>query len=401
MPLQYFIPDWDDRVDPNYNFITDTHTPARNPYRDDVYAHELYSPPPYDGILLSLATLDDNKIKRAMIQAAGSVHRYLRLPSNVNYQVIGDCGAFTYWQKEVPPYMTESVLETYQSLGFNLGVSVDHLIFAELDAEKERRWNITVSNAEEFLRLHRSAGYTFTPIGVVQGWDVASYQRGARALVQMGYEYIAVGGLVRSTASEIIRTLQAVQEVLRPGMRVHLFGVSRPEYATTFAQLGVTSFDSASRLRRAWMDGRRNYFVGDDVFTALRIPDAKGVAKKRGLDLAPIMVLEQQALTAVRAYAQNRLDQETTLGALLEYARGIGDVAPRTMEDYQITLDSRPWEQCSCSICREVGVEVIIFRGNNRNRRRGFHNTWQLYQQLLSFSLKPLQPWSMQMELGL
>lgn len=78
MTIRYFIPDWDDRVDPGYDFLSDTHTPGRYPYRDDCYAHELYGSPPYDGILLSLATLDANPNKREAIQAAGSVHRYLR-----------------------------------------------------------------------------------------------------------------------------------------------------------------------------------------------------------------------------------------------------------------------------------------------------------------------------------
>ncbi|MGA1120806.1 MAG: hypothetical protein ACO3XI_14670 [bacterium] len=30
--FRYFIPEWDDRVDPNYNFLTDEHTPNRDPY---------------------------------------------------------------------------------------------------------------------------------------------------------------------------------------------------------------------------------------------------------------------------------------------------------------------------------------------------------------------------------
>jgi hypothetical protein len=38
------------------------------------------------------------------------------------------------------------------------------------------------------------------------------------------------------------------------------------------------------------------------------------------------------------------------------------------------TLDARPWKQCDCAICRSVGVEVIIFRASNRNKRRGIHN---------------------------
>jgi len=51
------------------------------------------------------------------------------------------------------------------------------------------------------------------------------------------------------------------------------------------------------------------------------------------------------------------------------------------LEDYRKTLRSQPWDRCDCPICENLGIEVAIFRGNNRNRRRGFHNTYRFYQQ--------------------
>ena len=35
-----------------------------------------------------------------------------------------------------------------------------------------------------------------------------------------------------------------------------------------------------------------------------------------------------------------------------------------------------------CTVCTEIGVEVIIFRGADRNRRRGFHNLAVFSQRL-------------------
>jgi hypothetical protein len=382
MALRYFIPDWDDRVDPGFNFITDQHTPHRVPYRDDVYAHEIYHPAPYDGVLLSRAVLDENPAKRDAILEAGSVHRYLRLPADGAHEVLGDCGAFSYWQQDVPPYSTHDVLDYYQELGFDLGVSIDHLIFTELESEKERRWEITVENARQFKQLHRRRRYTFTPIGVAQGWDPASYQRAARALMKMGYDYIAVGGLVRSRTADIMRVLAAVQQVLKPNTRVHLFGVNRPEHVVQFASLGVTSFDSASRLRRAWMDGRRNYFRGEKAYTAIRIPEARGLAKSTGLEEAYVVRLERNALRRLWAYDQGRVSLKAALQAALAYAELSGHLTEQIQADYRETLEQQPWKQCPCEICRALGIDVVIFRGNNRNRRRGFHNTWQLYQQL-------------------
>ncbi|MFD1188701.1 hypothetical protein ACFQ2O_21010, partial [Pontibacter rugosus] len=54
----------------------------------------------------------------------------------------------------------------------------------------------------------------------------------------------------------------------------------------------------------------------------------------------------------------------------------------RTLKEYKKTLQAKPWQQCKCDICKKDGVDVIIFRGNNRNRRRGFHNTYVFYSLL-------------------
>lgn len=405
MALQYYIPDWDDRVDPQFNFLTDEHTPGRNPYRDDCYAHELYDPPPYDGVLLSRAVIDDNSAKYDGIRAAGSVHRYLRLPADGMHTILGDCGAFTYWKEHEPPYTTAEMIDYYEALGFDYGVSIDHLIFAELEEEKERRWNITIENANAFWNRYQlgRGQYHFEPIGVAQGWDPPSYRRAAKALMAIGYRYIAVGGLVRSSSSEIIKVLAAVQEELRPGTRVHLFGVSRPEHAQVFAHLGVTSFDSASRLRRAWMDGRRNYFLGDAAYSAIRIPEARVLARTIGQDEMTVRSLEQEALRLLRAYDCNEASLEETYESTIAYAALSGSDTKRLRTDYRQTLTDRPWQQCPCTICQHVGVEVIIFRGNNRNRRRGFHNTWDLYQQLqaLRDRVAPLLVLSTQLEMPL
>lgn len=383
MTIRYFIPDWDDRVDPGYNFETDTHTDQRHPYHDDRYAHELYETPPYDGILLSRAVVDANSTKRTTIQEIGSVHRYLRLPEDGTHQVMGDCGAFSYRDADVPPYDTQDVLDYYTDLGFDIGVSVDHLVFAEFDqATRERRWSITIENAREFLHAHHAGDYRFLPMGVAQGWDEESYLQAVQALVEMGYTAIAIGGLVRSTDKEILRVLEAIQPALQPGMQIHLFGVSRPEQVATFQRLGVTSFDSASRLRKAWTDSHKNYFLNNTAYMALRIRDAQRVAKDQGLNEGEIREPEQHALKMLRAYDTGMAPLDETLAAVLAYAQRSGRYTERMKTEYERTLRDMPWKQCECAICQEVGIEVMIFRGNNRNRRRGFHNTWQLYRQL-------------------
>ena len=49
---------------------------------------------------------------------------------------------------------------------------------------------------------------------------------------------------------------------------------------------------------------------------------------------------------------------------------------------YGRTLEAKPWRKCGCDICRELGHHVILFRGAERNRRRGLHNVWVFYRRL-------------------
>jgi len=51
------------------------------------------------------------------------------------------------------------------------------------------------------------------------------------------------------------------------------------------------------------------------------------------------------------------------------------------LDTYRALLSDRPWDECGCPICSSLGINVAIFRGNNRNRRRGFHNTKRFYDQ--------------------
>jgi hypothetical protein len=50
-------------------------------------------------------------------------------------------------------------------------------------------------------------------------------------------------------------------------------------------------------------------------------------------------------------------------------------------------LVQRTLEDCDCAVCRDIGVEVIIFRSSNRNKRRGMHNLG-VYHRHLSRTIK-------------
>ncbi len=403
--LRYFIPEWDDYVDPDYDFLTDTHSGGTGDWSNEVYAHQMYPEPNYDGILMSRAVAEKSKKKDVRINEMG-VHRFLRVPRT--FPIMGDCGAFDYIEQEVPPYTTADVLEYYTRLDFDIGASVDHLIVPAFESARKFRYDLTISNAEEFIKEHRKAGLKWEPMGSVQGWDPQSYAKSVASYIKMGYRYMALGGLTRCSTVEIGKILRDVKDVLRPGIDLHLFGIARPEALNNFSSMGVTSVDSASYLRRAWLVAKDNYFTLEgDSFSSLRIPGvgksyrAKRILASGVITEKKLIKLEEECLAAVRAFDKGSQDIKGTIGLLSNYHQLISDGGPSMDQEYRRTLEAMPWKHCPCDICRKWGIEVMIFRGNNRNRRRGFHNTYVFYrlmQQALESGIVP-GPATPQMEL--
>lgn len=383
--LRYFIPEWDDLVDPHYDFETDTHSGGSGDWSNEVYAHQIYPEPNYDGILISKVVAEKSVKKKERINRLG-VHRFLRVPRE--FPVMGDCGAFGYIMQETPPYTTPEILDYYTRLDFDYGVSIDHLIVKATEEQKRFRYELTIQNANEFVIEHRKRGLRWTPIGAVQGWDAKSYADAARQYVAMGYGYIALGGLVRTTTAEIMSVLEAVRRVVPESVGIHLFGIARVNSLGDFARLGVQSVDSASFLRRAWMGTGQNYLTSTgELYTAIRIPEAgKSFRAKRMVSeersATYIEGLEKNCLRAMIDFDMGRISVEQALDVLEEYDRLITPERDDTRHLLRRTLEVSPWKSCPCTICRKHGIRVIIFRGNNRNRRRGFHNTYVFYDLL-------------------
>ncbi|MFW9909099.1 MAG: tRNA-guanine transglycosylase DpdA [Candidatus Thorarchaeota archaeon] len=378
--VSYFIPWWDDYVDLNYDFESDRPTDGVK-----VTAHQLYDSPPYDGILVSKVKIEDNKKRMKQVVAKG-IHKFLEF----NGPIFGDCGAYGYIKEKDPPFNPRDIADYYNDIKFDYGVSVDHLIVPAVEDEKEYRFGITIKNAEKFFHRHNEKGYDYVPVGAAQGWGTQSYREAVRELMDIGYDYIAIGGLTRSQTPEVMRIMQSVKEELphERRIRVHLFGVARLNAIRELRELGLTSFDSASHLRRAWLGAGSNYILPKmKGYSALRVPQsdlspkARRIIQNRGISEEELSEYEKGCMDLIRSYDKGEADIDEVLEALIWYDSLMGD--SRNHADlYRKTLSERPWKQCKCRICTEWGVEVIVFRGNNRNRRRGFHNTRIFYDEL-------------------
>ena len=411
-----------DLVDPNYDFIKDKSSPEKERYWDDNYPHELLGYAPYDGLLVSKAIVGGHirsgkyTESQAMRFKRVGARSFLRFEEKdyPNTVIWGDCGAFTYANEEVPPYTVDDILEFYGDGQFTHGCSVDHIIFDFVETEFDftfensevlRRQEICLSNAAEFIsKAPIVIGSHFTPVGVIHGWSPKSMADAATKMVKMGYKYLALGGMVPLKSSQIMSALNAVRAEIPKDVELHILGFAKSDDLNQFIGKGINSIDTTSPLLRAFKDNRNNYYQKLDdgyvYYAAIRVPQAlvsnelKKLVKSGSLDLEKAVILERQTLNEIRAYASNGGTYNNALNSLREYweliltekAKTNQKEANQSLEKQTSnalrTLKDRPWEKCECSICKKIGVDVVIFRGNNRNRRRGFHNLHVYYQHI-------------------
>ena len=113
-------------------------------------------------------------------------------------------------------------------------------------------------------------------------------------------------------------------------------------------------------------------------------PRTRNRLLRTGYDIEQLERKEQYALETLVEYGKGEAGLEETLNAVLDYDSQLlrsSDI--KTMRNsYRRTLEDKPWQKCDCVFCQKLGIHILIFRGGNRNRRRGAHNTLVLYGSL-------------------
>ncbi|MGV6830568.1 MAG: tRNA-guanine transglycosylase DpdA [bacterium] len=405
--MKFIFADGHDMIDPNYDFLNDEFSPNRIIQRTDKYPHEVFSKKPYDGMLLSRGLLDDGVYKASSRAYSASQSRRIRLQGIKKFfryyqgDIFGDNGAFSYHKLDEPPYSVSDTIEFYEDCGFDYGMSVDHIIFEydkrfdtdlefdknfRVSEEMKKRFEITQNNAQKFLEECQKQKVSFHPIGVIQAWSPKSMQKAARSLVEMGYDYIAIGGLVPLDISLCEEVVAAVRDEIGYEIRIHLLGFAKAKQLERFVKYKITSFDSTSPLIQAFKDSKDNYYTPTKHYTAIRVPSSDGTAalKKKissgVIEQKTAQILEKKALNALRDYDKDMCSLEYTLNCIEEYEKIFRDKVP--IDRYRDILSTKYWQVCTCEICQNAKIETIIFRNSNRNRRRGFHNLWQFQREL-------------------
>lgn len=421
--MKFIYADSLDFVNPNYDFQTDSHHAKREVYWDDKFSHEMLEPAPYDGLLVSRAIVGGyggagkyTESQSMRIKRVGA-REFLRFGGEKfkGKWLMGDNGAFSYHKLEKPPYSIDDTLEFYLDCGFTHGFSLDHVIFEFKNNTQDmsggsdtaqERFAITQENALKFLNASTNMPDPFQPIGVVQGWSPHSMAVAARSLVDMGYKFIAIGGMVPLKVHDIHSILTSIRSQVpqSEGISMHLLGFAKADHLHDFNPYGITSFDSTSPMLRAFKDDKNNYFyLGEngriEYCSAIRIPQANENIRlrnhvKTGLyEQERLVAMEASALQMIRKYDKGAATISDTLDAILEYSVPLvdnGTMEPDRLRGlldkkrslYQKTLERRPWEKCPCAICKHAGIETVIFRASNRNKRRGMHNLAVFYDYL-------------------
>lgn len=588
--MRFYVPEWDDHVDAAYDFVHDEHSDLSPADRDLAYIWDVFDreSTPIDGVLISREQVEDSPTKFDRITSHG-VYDDPRLDLPEWLPTISDCGAWGYKQLPFPPYGNWDMLEFYETLDVDIGVTIDHLVLgsghtsrlylddrafgdefttgdlpewlaesdtdvmtdtwpdewpdyvaeydstlrdtadsevdsfraADFEGEKQDvltrlkddpravyrdddmafRYELTLDNAAEMQDLYQDGDYSFRLMVAIQGWDPDSYERAVEDVLDLGYQYIGIGGVAGSSEDAVKRTVSAVgnavkhhERTYRTRIDTHVFGFAKTGAFDTIGRAGMASFDSASMLRAAWTGGDNYHLDSTRRFDAIRvryppysadletsiewalraqellvalrafdrdesIADALHSWQDTALTalanlpmylrehrhdaqfdettLRPITssfrdhyeygrelkanfsddfrtrlikllrdddsenplsftayknlietateVTEGRAPTKIDAIERRETDTGTVgtfdqLWVLLEtYAEFVGD--GNNLDSYERILRAEPWRECNCTICREHGIEVAIWRGNNRNRRRGFHNTQRFYDQ--------------------
>ena len=403
----YFLPDWDDLLDPNFDFEQDTFSGKTRKERGDQHCCVLMQPEQMcDGVLLSLAQNGTSKgplrrLEGTELGALSPLPLRSQFGLSPRQYLFGDCGAFSYVNEEDPTISVEQAVALYELYDFNFGASVDHIPVKKInkngektllsDKERQKRVTITRENAKVFIEVANKRKALFNPVGTIQGLSPDQYAQSVQDYYEFGYRHIALGGLVPLKDSEIesiVRAVVATANELKERPWIHLFGIFRPKLQKLFHELKIDSFDSATYFRKAWLRSTQNYLGKNRKwYAALRVPMTKdGRTRKRliatNADIAQLEQEERKVLNLLCLYDKDQATVNEVLEALLSYDQHLArsSETQSMREQYRRTLEDRPWRMCECPFCKEIGIHTLIFRGANRNKRRGAHNTLMLYE---------------------
>jgi helicase len=143
----------------------------------------------------------------------------------------------------------------FQELHADVAFTLDFPIPPSMDLLEARRRNkLTIANAQWALENRRRKDLLL--FACVQGSDLTSYRACAAEYSKLGFDGIAIGGLVPrvSNLEGVLAIVGTVREVV-PDKPIHVFGLGKPGIVEELFRRGVQSVDSSAYVKLA-ADGK-------------------------------------------------------------------------------------------------------------------------------------------------
>lgn len=176
---------------------------------------------------------------------------FASLFQNARVIEVGGLGVLeTSMNEEVETLRPADVLD-FQERFADLAFTLDFPIPPSMELEEaKRRQHLTVANAKWAIANRRRKGMLL--YGCVQGWDVSSYRQCAEAYVNLGFDGLAIGGLVpRISDLDLVLAVVDAVKGAASGLPIHVFGLGKPGTAEVLYAHGVSSVDSSSYVKLA------------------------------------------------------------------------------------------------------------------------------------------------------
>ncbi|HML13660.1 MAG TPA: tRNA guanosine(34) transglycosylase Tgt [Xanthobacteraceae bacterium] len=257
------------------------------------------------------------------IAALGGLHRFMHWP----YPILTDSGGFQVMslaqlRKVAPAGVTfrshldgalveltpERAVEIQGLLGTDIAMQLDECTkLPAAHADLERAMRLSLDWAERSKRACAGAAAGRALFGIVQGGDDAGLRReSARALVDLGFDGYAIGGLaVGEPQDTMLRVVEETTALLPAGKPRYLMGVGTPEDILAAVARGIDMFDCVLPTR----NGRHG--LAFTRYGPINLKNARHAGDPRPLDP------DAGERGYARAYLHHLVKANEMLGAIL------------------------------------------------------------------------------------
>jgi queuine tRNA-ribosyltransferase len=260
------------------------------------------------------------------IAALGGLHRFMNWP----HAILTDSGGFqvmslaglrkvedqgvmfrSHLDGAAVELSPERAIEIQELLGSDIAMQLDECVkLPAAPSEVERAMRRSLGWAERAKRAFKGAPQGRALFGIVQGGDDPQLRStSAAALVEMGFDGYAIGGLAVGESREVtLRIAAHAAAALPPDRPRYLMGVGTPEDLLEAVARGIDMFDCVLPTR----NGRHG--LAFTRFGPVNLKNARHGADPRPLDeTSPCPAARDYS----RAYLHHLVKAEEMLGAIL------------------------------------------------------------------------------------